>query len=94
MKEYIHYGHLTTEPVENDILPSLVRLTEKSAVFNKGLFNPIKNTSFTKPDGGYWASPVDSSWGWKDWCEVEDFSECKESNSFRFTLKEDARVLL
>lgn len=27
-------------------------------------------------------------YGWKDWYETEEFRECKEENSFRFTLPE------
>ena len=57
-------------------------------------FNPIQNRyGMTKPYGGFWASPKDAEWGWKDWCEAEEFRECKESNSFCFTLRDDSKVL-
>lgn len=62
--------------------------------FDRNLFTPIRNCiAFTKPYGGFWASPVDAEFGWKDWCEREDFRECNLNNSFTFTLREDARVL-
>lgn len=57
-------------------------------------FTPIQNRyGMTKPYGGFWASPKDAEWGWKDWCEAEEFRECKESNSFCFTLRDDSKVL-
>jgi hypothetical protein len=62
--------------------------------FDKSKFKPILNMlGFTKPSGGLWASPIDSELGWKDWCESEDFRECKEEDSFTFTLKENSNIL-
>jgi len=59
------------------------------------LFKPIKNELyFVKPNGGLWASPVDTDIGWKDWCEQEDFRDCSESESFRFKLDDSANVLI
>lgn len=43
-----------------------------------------------KPNGGLWASPVESKWGWKDWCDSEDFREC--ITYFDFSLKPGASV--
>lgn len=52
-------------------------------------FNPIFNGDpFVKPrSGGLWASPVDSSFGWKDWCEGEEFrlGHLNKSVSFEIT---------
>lgn len=54
---------------------------------------PIKNEyHFTKPYGGLWASPVDAKFGWDAWCQREHFRVNNEENSFRFKLKDDARV--
>ena len=47
----------------------------------------------SKPKYGLWTSPVDTNWGWKDWCESEEFRECNEENSFMFSLIPDAKVL-
>ena len=48
---------------------------------------------FDKPSG-LWASPEDSDWGWREWCEAEDFrSEEQLAMNFRFKLKDGARVL-
>lgn len=46
--------------------------------FNIKKFDNIKNKYGNKPDGGLWLSPVNSKWGWKDWCESERFKECNE----------------
>lgn len=61
--------------------------------FDRDLFEPIKNKTFVKPFGGLWASNVNARYGWKDWCEVEEFCECDKENSFSFTLSDDARIL-
>lgn len=51
---------------------------------------------WNKPQGdtGLWASRVDSSYGWKTWCEDEDFRKCSEENSFIFSLKDGANVVM
>jgi hypothetical protein len=36
-------------------------------------FNKIKNDNFIKPKGGFWASPIISSYGWIDWCKENNF---------------------
>lgn len=55
---------------------------------------PIRNCpGFTKPYGGLWASPVDAEFGWKEWCDRENFRECNLKNSFTFTLTPEANVL-
>ena len=46
-----------------------------------------------KPCGGLWSSRVNAKHGWKDWCEQEDFRECREDNSFMFKLSDKANVL-
>ena len=62
--------------------------------FDKSVFNKIKNVDCsTKPKGGLWASDVEAEHGWKDWCEAEEFRDCKEENSFSFVLSDNAKVL-
>ena len=60
--------------------------------FNPKKFEPIINFRFTKPSGGFWASPVRADFGWKDWCCREDFYVGRLAQSFTFTLSDDARV--
>ena len=64
-----------------------------STKFEPETFNPIQNRLFVKPTGGFWASPIETEWGWKDWCEAENYEECEKENSFTFTLSENANVL-
>lgn len=55
---------------------------------------PIQNERFfTKPKGGLWASPVDASFGWKEWCEREHFRKNSEENSFRFRVKDESKII-
>lgn len=62
--------------------------------FDKSMFTKIKNVDCsTKPKGGLWASDVEAEHGWKDWCEVEEFRDCKEDDSFSFVLSDSAKVL-
>lgn len=62
--------------------------------FDLKKFIPIKNREFfSKPYGGFWASPVDAAFGWKDWNEANDFAECDSKNAFIFTLTPEARIL-
>lgn len=63
-------------------------------------FKEIKNanTPWVKPNGGYWASPVESNNGWKDWCLREDFLSFEDwyqdiNRSQKFTIAEDAKIL-
>ena len=55
---------------------------------------PIENIPyFSKPNGGFWASPIDAQWGWIDWCRAEDFRYYEDNEFFKFTLKDNAKVL-
>jgi len=50
--------------------------------YNPDLVQPITNANtWCKPYGGLWTSPVDSKWGWKDWCKAEEFRTCNEDNN-------------
>jgi len=66
--------------------------------FNALRFKQVRNHMYPfvkpRPETGLWASPVDSSFGWKDWCELESFRNCSPNNSFSFQLSSDARVFV
>lgn len=47
---------------------------------------------YDKP-AGFWASPVCTDWGWKNFCEAEDFLTETLNKSFRFQLKKGTRIL-
>lgn len=55
---------------------------------------PIKNERhFTKTEGGLWASPVDAKFGWDAWCKREHFRQNDKENSFRFTVKNESKII-
>jgi len=53
--------------------------------FNSRKFKPIKNIRHVKPEGGLWASPVNSTYGWREWCKDENFGDFSSSFEFEFT---------
>ena len=57
--------------------------------------NPVTSEYGSKPMcGGLWASPTDAVFSWKDFCERDDFFTEDLKESFRFKLKDNARVLV
>ena len=61
--------------------------------FSTEKFQRIKNAPmFPKPNGGLWASPINAKYGWRDWCEAENFRDCNSEESFLFSLKDGAKV--
>lgn len=61
---------------------------------DKDKFKEIKNrTELTKPFGGFWGSRLDTTNGWKNWCEDTEF-ETNLNEFFIFTLSDKAKVLI
>jgi hypothetical protein len=58
--------------------------------FDINEFKPIENCNWIKPKGGLWASPIDSKYGWKDWCEEENYGNL----SYNFIFTFDGKVLI
>ena len=56
----------------------------KGNSFSVRKFVPVSNYHF-KPKGGLWASPVKSSFGWKDWCKAEGFGDLSSHFVFQFS---------
>ena len=62
--------------------------------FDRGMFQKPRNSTWqNKPVGGLWASAEGAEYGWKAWCEIEDFRVCREDNAFRFELAPTANIL-
>jgi hypothetical protein len=61
-------------------------ITYGSNKFVPAHFRPVSNckSGWVKPDGGMWASPIGSDFGWKEWCEREEFSLGRLKYSFTF----------
>lgn len=63
--------------------------------FDLSKVKPLENGNWIKPkQGGIWFSPADTEFGWKDWCESEQFRECDPENSFKVKLKNSTRLLV
>lgn len=59
--------------------------------FKPEKFKPIENRS-NKPTGGMWGSLVGTEYGWKKWCEAEDYNlECFDTT---FKFKIDGNILI
>ena len=60
-------------------------------------FNRISNGRhmyLNKPSGGLWCSPVNSNYGWKDWCNGEGYNVGSLKTWTKFKLKETANILV
>lgn len=66
-----------------------------SKCFDITKFDEIANIpTRNKPKGGLWTSPIDSNYGWKDWCVDGNFVDCSKDASFEITLEENASILV
>ncbi len=66
-----------------------------AAEYDPSIGFPIKNRpNWTKPKGGLWASRQNATFGWKEWCEINEFTDCAETNSFNFILRDAAKVAI
>ncbi len=64
--------------------------------FDRSKFNGVVNRCMVKPSGGLWSSPVNSTYGWIDWCRAEDWSKSgdfERSASISFTFELTGAVL-
>ena len=63
------------------------------AHFDPEKFDEIQNRTFmNKPLGGFWGSPINAGFGWKDWNDEEQFAECDQNNCIAFSLKPGANI--
>jgi len=53
--------------------------------FDLSKFENPRNRDHVKPAGGLWTSPIDSEWGWKDWCELNEWGDLSSHFCLRFT---------
>jgi hypothetical protein len=80
--------------VDNEFSRNFALIHYGSDEFRKELFRDVRNSYWVKPEGGLWTSPVNSQWGWKDWCDAEQFRECDKQNSFIVHLKPGTKVVV
>ena len=61
--------------------------------FEPDRFQKVENQlGIPKPNGGLWASPIETEYGWKEWNANKNIGASFEEY-FMFTLKKDAKVL-
>lgn len=58
----------------------------------KILLSNRRNGCLFKPDKGFWGSPVDAKYGWKEWCENEEFGDYDFEKPVYWTLT-DGKIL-
>lgn len=61
--------------LDNDRVRDLVVIHYGAKKYRKDLVKKIRNQPFIKPAGGLWTSPINSTWGWKEWCKANNFRE-------------------
>ena len=59
-------------------------ITYGCGAFDLKKFQPIKSTQWVKPYGGLWASPVNSNYGWKNWCLENSFGSLDSHFIFNY----------
>ncbi len=62
--------------------------------FIRESFKSIKNRQAKKPIGGLWGSPVNSKYGWKEWCIKEDCKVSTLNKNFRFKLSAETKLCI
>ena len=83
-------------PAQGSVDVNVRRLTLRLVTYGLGdtfdplKFEPVKNRQHTKPRGGLWGSPVDCSYGWREWCEAESWGDL----SSRFETEYTGRTLV
>jgi hypothetical protein len=62
--------------------------------YDRSKFKKVIDTDMgiNKPIGGLWASPVDSKWGWVDWCKSNEYHTERLNKYFKFTLANGSRI--
>lgn len=66
-------------------------------IFNPEKFQKLTTStprfySLNKPRGGLWGSPIDSKWGWKDWCLAEGFRVSKLNSYTKWKVKSPNKI--
>ena len=74
--------------------PDTVYISYLQKPFDKTSLQPkekMNNLIHNKPCGGFWASPVDAKFGWKEFCE--DWLDISDRIEFKFTLSRYANII-
>lgn len=79
---------------DKKVLDDLTVIHYGSNIYSGDKVKPFKNDNFVKPIGGLWTSPINSNYGWKDWCKDESFRDCDETNSFKLKFKPQTKIII
>jgi len=76
---------LTPQPSHISDITTMELIHYGASSFSPEKFEPVSNEMYwCKPYGGLWTSPVDSSWGWSNWSQANDFCDLSEHFSLTF----------
>lgn len=78
---YIHYGSTEFDPM----------LIKPLDYHEPGHFSLSVKPPFYS---GLWGSPIESENSWKVWNDGNEYSECDDSNAFRFKVKDGYKILM
>lgn len=56
-----------------------------AATYDPAKFRPVVDSQRMKPTGGLWTSPIETHYGWKEWCEAENFGNLSAWFDITFT---------
>ena len=65
---------------------------DRNGKFDPKLIETDLTSTICKPTKAFWGSPVNATFGWKEWCEGEDY-EYDFSNPIYWRLKEGTKIL-
>lgn len=76
----------------NDIFVTYMR---KDIIFNRNCININlgSRSSINKPQEAWWGSPIDAEYGWKEWCDSEEYGDYDFDNPIQWKLKPNTNIL-
>lgn len=70
-----------------------ITYNNKDIEFNKDLIKTSLKTNYiNKPTEAFWGSPENAEYGWKEWCESEEFGDYDFDNPIRWKLKDGSKI--
>ena len=66
----------------------------ENTIFDKNKITTILTpTSINKPTKAFWGSPINATFGWKEWCIREDFGNYDWENPIKWKLEKNSKIL-
>lgn len=72
-----------------------VTYLKEGLIFEKNsIVTDLENYSIqNKPTSAFWGSPMEGSYGWKEWCDCESFGNYDWNNPIIWKLKDNSKIL-